>query len=97
MLDEIRLDAALEPVANTVAVAAYLTDEAGGPVAGERVYLSSSALDTRYQATSDADGRALFPAVAASGDYTVRVLPRGPYQDYAQAVADLGAPIEIKL
>ncbi len=69
-LDETRLDAVLEPVANTVAVAAHLTDGAGGPVAGERVYLSSSALGARYQATSDADGRASFPAVAARGDYT---------------------------
>jgi protocatechuate 3,4-dioxygenase beta subunit len=95
--DEIRLDVALEPVAESIAVAAYLTDEAGAPVAGERLYLSSSALGTHYQATSDAGGRAVFPAVATSGDYAARVLPRGPYQDFAQAAVDLGAPIEIEL
>ena len=96
-VDETRLDAVLEPVAESVAVAAYLTDEAGAPVAGERVYLSSSALGTHYQATSDGAQSSVPGGGDKRGLCRVRVLPRGPYQDYAQAAVDLGAPIEIEL
>lgn len=95
--DEVLLDAALEPLAEDLAVAAQVSDDSGAPVAGERVYLSSAALGTHYQALADGHGVARFPAVADATDYAVRVLPHGPYQDYARAGLDLGAPVEVAL
>ena len=90
-LAELRLDATLEPVGQTVAVQAHLLDEWHEPVAGERVYLYSPRLSTHYQAVSSADGSVLFPAVATSPDYQMRVYPRGPYRAYTNAALDLRA------
>jgi Carboxypeptidase regulatory-like domain len=80
---DLRLDATLEPISQTVLVEGHLIDERGGPVTGERVSLYSPRLGTHYQALSSADGSAVFPAVAASPDYVVRISPRGPYKGYA--------------
>jgi hypothetical protein len=66
--DSARLDATLEPLGDTVEVAARLVDEEGAPVAGERVYLYSHGLGTYYQAVSGAQGQAVFPRVAPGSD-----------------------------
>ncbi len=94
---EARLDAALEPLTESVAVAVRVSDATGAPVAGQRVYLSSRALGTHYQAVSDSAGAARFVAIASGTDYALRVLPGGLYQDHVQPAVDLAAPLEIIL
>ncbi len=88
---DLRLDATLEPIGRTVTVDGHLMDERGGPVAGERMSLYSPSLGTHYQAVSSAHGSVVFPAVAASADYRVRISPRGPYKVYTETAVDLSA------
>jgi hypothetical protein len=88
---ELRLDATLEPIGQTVTVEAHLIDERGEPVAGERAYLYSPSLRAHYQAVSGVDGLLAFTAVAAGPDYDLRISPRGPYKAYTKMALDLSA------
>ena len=95
-----RLDARLEPIEQTLEVAAYLMDEQGVPVVGERMHLYSRRLNTQYQGMSDAEGRVVLPAVLPSSDYRLSVLPKARYETILWPSLDLMVeppPLEIVL
>ncbi|MDH3916071.1 MAG: carboxypeptidase-like regulatory domain-containing protein [Chromatiales bacterium] len=97
---EHRADVTLRSQGETAAVSGTLRSPRGDPVAGETVQLQSAALDTRYTATSGADGAFTMGAVEPGSDYRVTVHPRGAYENYWQqdiAIDHPGTMIEITL
>ena len=95
-----RLDARLEPIEQTLEVSAYLMDEQGVSVVGERMHLYSRRLNTQYQGISDAEGGVVLPAVLPSSDYRLSVLPKTRYETFMWPFLDLTVeppPLEIVL
>jgi hypothetical protein len=81
---EQRLDVQLEAVLDRIVVSGTLRTERGDPIAGEKVHLVSSLLNTGYAAVSDLQGDFSIPGVEIGSDYQLWIQPRANYQDYRQ-------------
>lgn len=83
-VEQIELDASLEPIEEEELVTGIVLGMDGLPVALARVELTSPALARRYQALSDDAGQFHFPQVELAADYRLWVRPRGRYKDHVE-------------
>ena len=99
-LQENRFDVQLTSAADTTTVSGTLTTDRGEPIEGEMIRLQSALLQERYAAVTDRGGSFSIPDVKVGSDYSVRVLPEGPYGPYTElgvAFDERGALLEIVL
>jgi protocatechuate 3,4-dioxygenase beta subunit len=95
-----RFDVRLTSAADTTTVSGTLTTERGDPIEGEMIRLQSALLKVRYTAVTDRDGSFSIPDVEIGSDYSIRVLPEGPYGPYTDhgiAFSERDALLEIAL
>ncbi len=83
-IEELELDARLEPVAGQVVVTGSVTGSDGLAVHGARLQLYSALLKRRETAVSGRDGRFAFPRVEPASDYRLWVRPRRGYKDHVE-------------
>jgi protocatechuate 3,4-dioxygenase beta subunit len=83
-VDDVRLDAFLEPEGNQATVSGTVTGADGPPVRRARVQLYSARLERSYQTGSDRTGRFSFPSVEVATDYRLWVRPKDRYKDYLE-------------
>ncbi|MHC5074520.1 MAG: carboxypeptidase regulatory-like domain-containing protein, partial [Planctomycetota bacterium] len=83
-LSQKRLDVRLSSAAETTTVFGTLTTERGERIEGEMIRLQSQLLKARYTAVTDRDGSFSIPDVKVGSDYSVMVLPKGPYQPHTE-------------
>jgi hypothetical protein len=95
-----RLDVELYPVEDAALVEGVVESERGEPIARAAIILGSKPLGTHYQTVSDADGRFSLPDTKIGPGYALRVLPDGPYLDFARQEIDVpehGLSLEVVL
>jgi len=97
---ERELDAELEPLGPMAVVSGVISvADVGEPIPGETVYLHSAALDARYAARSDGDGRYSLE-VQVGETYRLWIYPEGAFKDFAKpamSVPEDGLQLDIAL
>jgi protocatechuate 3,4-dioxygenase beta subunit len=96
----IRLDARLERLTDTVEVSGRVQARNGGPVAGERIQLTSPKGASSYSGISGGDGHFRIAGIATGSDYGVSVRPKSMYRDYLKvplALESDGVFLDIQL
>ena len=83
-LDEVRIDAVLEPEADTATVSGIVTDIDGDPVSGAMVRVYSPVAKQPFQALTEHNGDFLLPPVAVGKDYQLRVHAGDVFRDYVE-------------
>ncbi|MGI9301422.1 MAG: carboxypeptidase-like regulatory domain-containing protein [Gammaproteobacteria bacterium] len=82
-MNEIELDAVLEPTQRTVSVSGVLRNEEGQTIEGERVKLLSRALNAYYFALTNGYGEFYFDGVRVDHRYSLEVDRTPSYQEYS--------------
>jgi hypothetical protein len=82
--EEMRIDVRLEALGERAVVSGTLSTKEGEPISGERIYLRSRYLKTRYAGVTDEHGGFLVSDVKPGSDYELIVRPERFYQDYRE-------------
>ncbi len=92
MAETWQVDIVLDPLGERAPVTGRMSDPDQNPVSGETVYLHSTSLSARHQATSDDDGRFSLGDVQVGEDYRLWIYPRRAFRDYSRSPVSIVAP-----
>jgi len=99
--NDVALDIVMQPDPTAlVAVSGTVRSAEGGPVADQRIRLSSGKARQSYRATSDEDGKFVITGVELSDDYMLSINAADAYEDYFQRnlkITEEGLTLSIEL